>query len=136
MRKAADQGLAAAQVGLGIFYENGEGVPEDPAEAARWYRRAVEQNYPDAMNDLALLLATARSSSLRNPEEAIALATRAVAAGNNPDYLDTLAAAYFAAGQTDKAIETEGKALQRAPENDAYKKAMERYLGASRGRPQ
>ena len=35
-RKAADQGLAGAQSILANLYEDGRGVPQDPAEAARW----------------------------------------------------------------------------------------------------
>lgn len=131
MRKAAEQNLAAGQQGLGVLYENGDGVPEDPVEAARWYRKAVDQNYVPAMNSLALLMATTKEKSVLNPQQAIALATKAVAAGSNPDYLDTLAAAYFAGGQADKAVETEEKALARDPENDSYKKAMQKYLAAS-----
>jgi tetratricopeptide (TPR) repeat protein len=44
--------------------------------------------------------------------------------------LNTLAAAYFADGQLDKAVETEEKALARDPDNDSYKKAMQKYLAA------
>jgi uncharacterized protein len=131
MHKAAEQSLAAGEMGLGAAYENGDGVPPDPVEAAKWYQRAVDQNYVPAMNSLALLLATTTKSTVRNPKQAIALATRAVAGKNNPDYLDTLAVAYFADGQTDMAIETEQKALARNPENDTYKKALEKYLAAS-----
>ena len=47
--------------------------------------------------------------------------------------LAQLAAAYFANGQTDKAIETEEKALARDPDNDSYKKAMQKYLAATHG---
>lgn len=133
MRKAAEQNLAAGQQGLGVLYENGDGVPLNPSEAAAWYKKAVDQNYVPAMNSLASLMVTTRESSLHNPQQAIALATRAVAASGNPDYLDTLAAAYFADGQTDKAVETEQKALDRAPDNDAYKKAMQKYLAAAHG---
>ena len=116
---------------MGVLYENGDGVAPDPFEAAKWYRKAVDQDYVPAMNDLARLMTTTRESSIRNPQQAIVLATKAVTAGPNPDYLDTLAAAYFADGQTDKAIETEQKALARDPENDSYKKAMQKYLGAA-----
>ncbi|HEV7966307.1 MAG TPA: hypothetical protein VGP19_01985 [Candidatus Acidoferrales bacterium] len=130
MRKAAEQNLAAGQQGLGVLYENGDGVPEDPVEAARWYRKAVDQNYVPAMNSLALLLATSDEKGVRNTQQAVALATRAVASGTNPDYLNTLAAAYFADGQLDKAVETEEKALARDPDNDSYKKAMQKYLAA------
>jgi TPR repeat protein len=134
MHKSAEQGLAAGQVGMGVLYENGDGVPEDPVEAVKWYRMAVEQNDPGAMNNLALLLATSKNERVRNPQEAISLATKAVASANNPDYLDTLAAAYFAAGQTDKAIEAEQKALAMSPENASYKESLQKYLTANGGR--
>jgi len=133
MRKAAEQNLAAGEQGLGVLYEDGDGLPEDDIQAAMWYRKAVDQNYVPAMNSLALLLATTKEKTIRNPQQAIALATKAVAAGSNPDYLDTLAAAYFADGQTDKAVETEQKALARNPESETYKKAMEKYLAAAHG---
>ena len=133
MRKAADQNLADAQLALGVFYENGQGVTEDPIEAAKWYRKAVDQENVPAMNSLALLMATSANTTVRNPQAALALAQKAVASGGNPDYLDTLAAAYFANGQTDMAIDTEQKALAKDPENDSYKKALQRYLGAAHG---
>jgi uncharacterized protein len=133
MRKSAEQNLAAGEQGLGVLYENGDGVREDPIEAAMWYRKAVDQNYVPALNNLAELMATTKEPTIRNPQQAIALATKAVAAGSNPDYLDTLAAAYFADGQTDKAVATEEKALARDPENDSYKKAMQKYLASAHG---
>ena len=40
VRPLADQGNAFAQSGLGTMYANGEGVPQDYAEAARWNRKA------------------------------------------------------------------------------------------------
>jgi len=134
MRKSAEQGLAAGQVGMGALYENGAGVPPDPVEAMNWYRLAVQQNDPNAMNNLALLLATSKNPHVRNPQEAVSLAIRAVAAANNPDYLDTLAAAYFSNGQTDKAIETEQKAVSMNPANDSYKESLQKYLAANGGR--
>ena len=35
-RRLADQGMAEAQYNLGIMHENGEGVPQDDAEAVKW----------------------------------------------------------------------------------------------------
>ncbi len=131
MRKAAEQNLAAGQQGMGAFYQNGDGVPEDPVEAAKWYRKAVDQGYLPAINSLAMLMATSTEPHVRNPQEAIALATKAVASSANPDYLDTLAAAYFADGQTDKAVETEQRALDRNPDNEDYKNALQKYLAAT-----
>ena len=40
-RKAADQGLADAQIGLGWSYWNGEGVPKDYAMAYMWFNLAA-----------------------------------------------------------------------------------------------
>ena len=37
-----------AQVRLGMMYGNGEGVPQDDAEAAKWYRSAAEQGHGTA----------------------------------------------------------------------------------------
>jgi TPR repeat protein len=42
-RARAEQGYASAQYNLGRMYANGDGVPEDDAEAVRWYRLAAEQ---------------------------------------------------------------------------------------------
>ena len=43
LHSRAEQGNAAAQYNLGVMYDNGEGVPQDYAEAAKWYRLAAEQ---------------------------------------------------------------------------------------------
>ena len=44
MRKAAEQGDAAAQCYFGICYQTGQGVAQDYQEAVRWFRRAADQN--------------------------------------------------------------------------------------------
>ena len=41
LRVQAEQGQAEAQALLGAMYEDGDGVPPDYAEAAKWYRRAA-----------------------------------------------------------------------------------------------
>lgn len=41
-RPFAENGEATAQYNLGIMYENGWGVPQDPAQAVQWYREAVK----------------------------------------------------------------------------------------------
>ena len=43
MKEKAEQGDAGAQLRLGAMYHQGEGVPQDFAEAAKWYRQAAEQ---------------------------------------------------------------------------------------------
>ena len=52
LRKAAEQGRAAAQCGLGDCYYFGNGVSKDYAEAVKWYRKAAEQGYADAQYKL------------------------------------------------------------------------------------
>ena len=52
IRRAAEAGDRESQVTLGWLYSNGEGVPRDKAEAARWYKRAAEQG--DVKAQLAL----------------------------------------------------------------------------------
>ena len=47
-RKAAQDGYVVAETNLGTRYENGDGVPQDYAQAAFWYRKAAEQGYVPA----------------------------------------------------------------------------------------
>ena len=42
------------------MYATGRGVPEDDAEAVRWYRLAAEQGYAGAQNNLGIMYATGR----------------------------------------------------------------------------
>src|SRR5271166_6632222 len=46
LRPLAEQGNALAQLGLGVMYANGHGVPQDYAQAVVWYRKAAEQGTP------------------------------------------------------------------------------------------
>ena len=39
----AEQGNALAQLGLGVMYAKGQGVPQDYTQALIWYRKAAEQ---------------------------------------------------------------------------------------------
>ncbi len=57
MRALAEQGMAVAQYTLGVMYANGEGVPEDDAEAVRWYRLAADQGDIDAQYNLGIMYA-------------------------------------------------------------------------------
>jgi len=52
LRKAADQGNAAAQWSLGNMYRNGEGVEQDYLQAVAWYRKAAEQGDSMAQKNL------------------------------------------------------------------------------------
>jgi TPR repeat protein len=47
-----DQGHADAQNNLGTCYYNGQGVPQDYAQAAGWYRKAADQGFALAQRKL------------------------------------------------------------------------------------
>ena len=55
LRKAANQGDAAAQFNLGVRYSRGKGVvPEDDREAVKWFRLAAEQGHATSQHNLAI----------------------------------------------------------------------------------
>ena len=54
-RILAEEGNPIAQYNLGLMYDNGEGVPQDYAEAMRWYRLAAEQGCADAQYELGYM---------------------------------------------------------------------------------
>src|SRR4030042_722988 len=54
LRKQAEAGDAKAEFTIGSMYENGSGVKQDYAEAAKWYRKAAEQGDVDALRILGL----------------------------------------------------------------------------------
>jgi hypothetical protein len=59
-RARAEQGDARAQFNLGLMYDTGEGVPQDDAEAVRWYRRAADQGHADAQFNLGFMYINGR----------------------------------------------------------------------------
>jgi TPR repeat protein len=50
-----EAGESIAQNNLGSMYANGDGVPENDAEAVRWYRMAAEQGLATAQNNLGVM---------------------------------------------------------------------------------
>ena len=55
LRALAEQGHDLAQFNLGSMYLNGRGVPQDDAEAVRWYRLAADQGNADAQGNLGAM---------------------------------------------------------------------------------
>jgi hypothetical protein len=53
-RKAAEQGLAAAQYNLGLMYSYGKGVPQDYAETHMWFNLAASRIPPGEARDQAV----------------------------------------------------------------------------------
>src|SRR5688572_4199957 len=54
----AATGYAPDQFRLGVMFSYGIDVPENDAEAARWFRMAAEQGHPAAQHDLGWKYAT------------------------------------------------------------------------------
>jgi hypothetical protein len=51
-RLAADHWDAGEQNNLGVMYAQGQGVPQDYAQAVKWYRLAADQGYASAQYNL------------------------------------------------------------------------------------
>src|ERR1017187_333582 len=62
LKPLAEQGDATAQFDLGFIYENGKGVPQDYAEAMKWYRKAADQGNADAQNNLGTMYANGQGA--------------------------------------------------------------------------
>ena len=60
VKAKAEAGDAESQVELGLRYDKGEGVVKDHAEAAKWYRKAAEQNYAEAQYNLGICISMAK----------------------------------------------------------------------------
>jgi TPR repeat protein len=55
LKKEAAQGDADAQFTLGFLYSKGEGVPQDHAEALKWFRLAAAQGHAKAQYNLGAM---------------------------------------------------------------------------------
>lgn len=136
----AQHGMMGAQFALGMLYRNGNGVPKDSVEAAKWMRKAAEQGYSPAQYDLAMMYRAGEGV----PEDT-SLSFKwllAAVAENNPD-ADTLLGqviasksntreeqikAYrlfcLAAAQGDPRAEKAGRDLAQTMTRDAVEEGM------------
>src|SRR4030095_6251670 len=55
LRARIARGDLEAVVTLGNMYESGTVLPEDPAQAAEWYRRAAKEGHAGAQTNLAMM---------------------------------------------------------------------------------
>ena len=81
----ADQGYAFAQFRLGVMYAEGRGVPDDSAEAAKWYRRAADQGHADAQLYLSVLYDVGSGV----PQDHVQALMWSILAAGNSQALDT-----------------------------------------------
>ena len=70
LRALAEAGATEAQYIFGVMYDTGLGVPQDPAEAVRWYRLAAEQGHASAQNNLGIAYGTGEGVP-QDPAEAV-----------------------------------------------------------------
>jgi tetratricopeptide (TPR) repeat protein len=91
-------------------------------EVIEYYRHGLlaNPNSPDALNNLAWILATNPDAQLRNGRESVTLAERAsqLTDYKRPMFLGTLAAAYAEAGRFVEAVSTAEKAIALAQETN------------------
>ena len=60
LRVLAEQGSGWAQNELGFMYGTGKGVPQDYAEAVKWFGKAADQGYAEAQSNLGLSYGTGK----------------------------------------------------------------------------
>jgi TPR repeat protein len=61
-RHLADQGDYMAQTNLGAMYYYGQGVPQDYAEAMRWFRKAADLGFDEAQNNIGSMYANGQGA--------------------------------------------------------------------------
>ena len=91
---------------------------DEPQAAVRAFREALRlhADWPEALRDLALLLATHPDAGVRDPTEALRLASRAadLSGQTDPFILYALAASYAVGGRFEEAIATAERAQSLA----------------------
>jgi TPR repeat protein len=91
-RLAAAGGQSLAALSLGSLYQNGEGVPRDWDEAAKWYQRAGDLGYPEGYAWLGLLYLNGKPPNYREAAKWL----ESAAQKGSPNALFTLASMYEA----------------------------------------
>ena len=66
----ADEGDPKSQFGLGVLYNEGRGVDEDPSRAAYWFRLAARQDSADAQFELGVMRAMGRDGVAQDAVQA------------------------------------------------------------------
>jgi tetratricopeptide (TPR) repeat protein len=92
----------------------------------------VDPGNAGILNHMGWLYATAENPALRDPAKALAFAQRAVEAsdGRDANILDTLAEAYYVNREFDEAIKAEERALELAPEPEAFRNQLKKFREA------
>ena len=86
----AENGHVDAQYHLALMYDLGNGVPRDPREAEKWYKKAAAQGHASAQYYLSRLYSTQNSGIRRDEKEAQKL-LKAAAEQGHPEALKAVA---------------------------------------------
>ena len=82
-RRLADAGNSRAMAALGWMYERGSGgLPQDDAEAAKWYRKGADAGNAGAMTNLAVMYSRGRGGLPLDDAEAAKWYRRGAEAGS------------------------------------------------------
>lgn len=81
IQMAAVDGDAIAQDRLGIMYAKGIGVPQNFVRAEKWFVKAANQRYPDALFNLSVLYRVGPNGVEPDEAKAGSYAAQAIAAG-------------------------------------------------------
>ena len=130
-RKAAAQGDADGELGLGSMLAAGDGVKRDADEARKWITRAAEKGHTGAINVLAQAYIKGElgiDEAQRKGPEALRWVRRAADA-NHPSALEQLASAYRTGGyglaldpKQAEVLEAKARAARGIVEKPAAKK--------------
>ncbi len=82
LKPLAERGNAEAQFQLGLLSAQGQGVPQNIAEAAKWFRKAAEQGYAPAQINLGYMYDTGQGVA-KNQAEAASWWKKAADQGND-----------------------------------------------------
>jgi TPR repeat protein len=107
-------GEPQSQFNLGVFYEQGQVVPQDFTEAVKWYRRAAEQEIAPAQCNLGLCYQTGRGVPQDMPE-AVRWFIRAARQGDKTAQHNL--GVYYATQKEEPAVETEAEATTEQSES-------------------
>ena len=84
LRARAEAGNKNAQLALARTYYLGIGVPQDPAEALKWFRKAGEQGEPQSERILGMLYESGSAGLTKDDKQAAYWFGRAAEHGNVP----------------------------------------------------
>lgn len=131
LQRAAVAGSPGAAVLLGQYYENGVGSEVNPAAAARWYGRAVEQDEPEAFSLLANLYLKGQGVEQNNGQAAELLRRGALL--GDPASAGILAYAYLNGDGVDRDVRAFSRLLEMSAQGDdalaQYALALELFSG-------